>query len=171
MTGGHWCQAPTWGPRRDFYYCQTVAGLLIWGAHSNSQLALVTYSRGTDRAENTASNSSSGVACVSVASVTWRLSHRLMAYLQRRSLATAVSAGFTIVAFSRHATIGFQLFICMLGPGWLVEEYVGVLISLRLFLFSIFLFAVKPKEFFLGGLKKLEQRSCKCAELRGEYVE
>jgi hypothetical protein len=32
-------------------------------------------------------------------------------------------------------------------------------------------FAAQPKEFFLGGLKKLEQRSHKCVELRGEYVE
>jgi hypothetical protein len=37
------------------------------------------------------------------------------------------------------------------------HTYVGVLISLWLFLFSIFLFAAQPKEFFLGGLKKLEQ--------------
>jgi hypothetical protein len=37
--------------------------------------------------------------------------------------------------------------------------------------FSIFLFAAQPKEFFLDGLKKLEQRSHKCVELRGEYVE
>jgi hypothetical protein len=44
------------------------------------------------------------------------------------------------------------------------EMYVGVLISL-------FLFAVQPKEFFLDELKKLEQRSLKCVELRGEYVE
>jgi hypothetical protein len=43
--------------------------------------------------------------------------------------------------------------------------YVGVLISRWLFLF-----AAQPKEFFLGGLKKLEQRSYKCVELRGEYV-
>jgi hypothetical protein len=49
--------------------------------------------------------------------------------------------------------------------------YVGVLISLWLFLFPIFLFAPQPKEFFLDGLKKLEQRSHKCVELRGEYVE
>jgi hypothetical protein len=49
--------------------------------------------------------------------------------------------------------------------------YVGELISLRLFLFPIFLFAAKPKEFFLDGLKKLEQRSHKRVELRGEYVE
>jgi hypothetical protein len=27
-----WCQAPIWGLRPDFYYCQTVAGLLMWGA-------------------------------------------------------------------------------------------------------------------------------------------
>jgi hypothetical protein len=33
--------------------------------------------------------------------------------------------------------------------------------------FPIFLFAEQPKEFFLGGLKKLEQRSHKCVELRG----
>jgi hypothetical protein len=45
-------------------------------------------------------------------------------------------------------------------------RYVGVLIS-----FSLFLFAAQPKEFFLDGLKKLEQRSHKCVELRGEYVE
>jgi hypothetical protein len=41
-----------------------------------------------------------------------------------------------------------------------------VLISLWLFLF-----AAQPKEFFLDGLKKLEQRSHKCVELRKEYVE
>jgi hypothetical protein len=51
------------------------------------------------------------------------------------------------------------------------DIYVGMLISLRLFLFPIFLFAVEPKEFFLNGLKKLEQRSHKCVALRGEYVE
>jgi hypothetical protein len=45
--------------------------------------------------------------------------------------------------------------------------YVGVLISLGLFLFPIFLFAAQPKEFVLDGLKKLEQRSHKCVELRG----
>jgi hypothetical protein len=32
-------------------------------------------------------------------------------------------------------------------------------------------FAAQPKEFFLVGLKKLEQQSHKCVELRGEYVE
>jgi hypothetical protein len=37
--------------------------------------------------------------------------------------------------------------------------------------FPIFLFAAQPKELFLDGLKKLEQRSHKCVELRGEYVE
>jgi histone-lysine N-methyltransferase SETMAR len=32
-------------------------------------------------------------------------------------------------------------------------------------------FAVKTKEFSFYGLNKLEQRSHKCVELRGEYVE
>jgi hypothetical protein len=36
-----------------------------------------------------------------------------------------------------------------------VRVYVGVLISLRLFLFPIFLFAAQPKEFFFDGLMKL----------------
>jgi hypothetical protein len=29
-----WNKAPIWGMRLDFYYCQTVAGLLMWGALS-----------------------------------------------------------------------------------------------------------------------------------------
>jgi hypothetical protein len=37
--------------------------------------------------------------------------------------------------------------------------------------FPIFLFAAQPKEFFLDGLKKLEQRSHKCVELWREYVD
>jgi hypothetical protein len=36
--------------------------------------------------------------------------------------------------------------------------------------FPIFLFSAQPKEFFLNGLKKLEQRNHKRVELRGEYV-
>jgi hypothetical protein len=32
-----WCQAPIWALRPDFYYCQTVAGLLMWGALSQSE--------------------------------------------------------------------------------------------------------------------------------------
>jgi hypothetical protein len=35
----------------------------------------------------------------------------------------------------------------------------------------ISLFAAQPKEFFLNGLKKLEHRSHKFVELRGQYVE
>jgi hypothetical protein len=50
-------------------------------------------------------------------------------------------------------------------------KYVGVLRSFWLFLFPTFLFAAQTKEFFLDGLKKLEQQSHKCVELRGEYVE
>jgi hypothetical protein len=48
--------------------------------------------------------------------------------------------------------------------------YVGVLISLWLSIIPI-LFAPQPKEFFLNGLKKLEQRSHECVELREGYVE
>jgi hypothetical protein len=51
------------------------------------------------------------------------------------------------------------------------HRYVAVLISLWPFLVPLFLFAAQPKEFFLDGLKKLEQGSHKCVELRGEYVE
>jgi hypothetical protein len=36
---------------------------------------------------------------------------------------------------------------------------------------SYFLFAAQPKEFFLDGLKELEQRSHKCVKLRWEYLE
>jgi hypothetical protein len=36
--------------------------------------------------------------------------------------------------------------------------------------FLILLFAAQRKEFFLDGLNKLEQRSHKCVELRGKYV-
>jgi hypothetical protein len=49
--------------------------------------------------------------------------------------------------------------------------YVRVLVSLWPFLFPVFLLAAQPKEFFLDGLKKSEQRSHKCVELMGEYVE
>jgi hypothetical protein len=52
-----------------------------------------------------------------------------------------------------------------------IAVYVGVLRSLWLFIFPIFLFAAQPKEFFLDGLKKLEQRRHKCVELREEYVQ
>jgi hypothetical protein len=41
-------------------------------------------------------------------------------------------------------------------------HYVEVLISLWLLIF-----VAQPKEFFLDGLEKLEQRSRKCVELRG----
>jgi hypothetical protein len=35
-----WCQAAIWGPRPDFYRCQTVAGLLMWGALSDDRTGL-----------------------------------------------------------------------------------------------------------------------------------
>jgi hypothetical protein len=34
-------QAPFWGARSGFYYCQTVAGLLMWGALSHERTGLV----------------------------------------------------------------------------------------------------------------------------------
>jgi hypothetical protein len=35
-----WCQEPTWGLRPDFYYCQRVAGLLMWGTLSDERRGL-----------------------------------------------------------------------------------------------------------------------------------
>jgi hypothetical protein len=35
-----WCQAPIVGLRPDFYYCQTVAGFLMWGALSGERTCL-----------------------------------------------------------------------------------------------------------------------------------
>jgi hypothetical protein len=52
-----------------------------------------------------------------------------------------------------------------------IAKYLGVLISLWLFLLPIFLFAAQLNDIFLDGLKKLEQRSHKCVELRGKYVQ
>jgi hypothetical protein len=47
------------------------------------------------------------------------------------------------------------------------SRYVGVMISLWLFLLPIFLFAAQPNDFFLDRLKRFEQRNHKCVELRG----
>jgi hypothetical protein len=35
-----WNKAPVWGLRPDFHYCQTVAGLLMWGALSDERMDL-----------------------------------------------------------------------------------------------------------------------------------
>jgi hypothetical protein len=35
-----WNKAPIWGLRPDFHYCQTIAGLLIWGALSDEGTGL-----------------------------------------------------------------------------------------------------------------------------------
>jgi hypothetical protein len=45
MTDGQsvslsWNKAPIWGLRPDFYYCQTVAGLLLWGALCDERTGL-----------------------------------------------------------------------------------------------------------------------------------
>jgi hypothetical protein len=56
----------------------------------------------------------------------------------------------------------------MRWKGWSKERNLKrCWLSLWLFLFLIFLLAVQPKEFFLDGLKELEQQSHKCVELRG----
>jgi hypothetical protein len=65
-------------------------------------------------------------------------------------------------------TIKRPFLVPILKPRYLVfielgGTYVGVLISLWLSLF-----VAQPTEFFLDGLKKLEQRSHKCVELRGD---
>jgi hypothetical protein len=36
-----WFQVPIWGPKPDFCYCQTVAGLLMWGALSDEGMGLL----------------------------------------------------------------------------------------------------------------------------------
>jgi hypothetical protein len=35
-----WNKAPIWGSRPDFYYCQSVAGLLMWSALSDERTGL-----------------------------------------------------------------------------------------------------------------------------------
>jgi hypothetical protein len=37
MLRPSWCQTPIWGPNPDSYYCQTVAGLLMWGVLSKKR--------------------------------------------------------------------------------------------------------------------------------------
>jgi hypothetical protein len=51
MTDRHsaslsWCRTPIWGPRPDFYYCQTIVGIFMWGALSDGRtgLSFTTYS-------------------------------------------------------------------------------------------------------------------------------
>jgi hypothetical protein len=39
-AGLSWNKAPIWGLRPDFYYCQTVAGLLIWHVISDERAGL-----------------------------------------------------------------------------------------------------------------------------------
>jgi hypothetical protein len=49
-----WCQSPICGLRADFYYCQTVADLLIWGALSDERTGLpFSIAAGTHQSSNT----------------------------------------------------------------------------------------------------------------------
>jgi hypothetical protein len=59
--------------------------------------------------------------------------------------------------------------LCDGGTSYLVQKYVGVLISLWLFLFPV---CSRTKRTFLGWVKEVRTTtSCVCVELRGEYVE
>jgi hypothetical protein len=66
--------------------------------------------------------------------------------------------------------LGYEITLDAEFPS-IIKQTVRVLISLWLFLFTIFLFAAQQKEIFLDGLRKLEQRSHKRVELRREYLE
>jgi hypothetical protein len=57
-----WNKASIWGLRADLYYCQTIAGLMMWGTLSQSELVDSLCKLGADRIENAASNSCSIVA-------------------------------------------------------------------------------------------------------------
>jgi hypothetical protein len=105
MTDGQsarlsWNKAPIWGLRQHFYYCQTVAGFLMWGSISDERTGLSftnaagprkrTHSRVrvlvisplcTDRVENTVSNSTSIVAFIYVAAGTYLPSRFLAAII------------------------------------------------------------------------------------------
>jgi hypothetical protein len=45
-----WCQAPIWGLRPDFYYCQT--GFLMWGAISDERTGLLLTTAGGPRQDS-----------------------------------------------------------------------------------------------------------------------
>jgi hypothetical protein len=56
-----WCEAPIWGPRLDFYYCQTVACLLMWSALSDERMGLsFTIAAGPRLAQSFSSPSPTG---------------------------------------------------------------------------------------------------------------
>jgi hypothetical protein len=42
-TARSWNKAPIWGLRPDFYYCQTIADLLMWGALSHERTGLSSW--------------------------------------------------------------------------------------------------------------------------------
>jgi hypothetical protein len=41
LTSLSWNKAPIWGLEPNFYYCQTVAGLLMWSALSDERMGLL----------------------------------------------------------------------------------------------------------------------------------
>jgi hypothetical protein len=75
-----WNKASVWGLRPEFHYCQTIAGLLIWGALSDERMgwlqlhyadSYILSARTTQR-----KHTFSIVACVSVGIPTWSLPNR-----------------------------------------------------------------------------------------------
>jgi hypothetical protein len=57
------------------------------------------------------------------------------------------------------------------GPSGEFHVYLFVPpLYVKSFALPIFVFAAQPKEFFLDGLKRIEQPRHKCVELKGEYV-
>jgi hypothetical protein len=99
MTDGQsasmsWCQAPIWSPRPDFYYCQTVSGVLVWGAFSDEGGSVV-YNR----------------CCIRVCWGDHVIATEPLPCngrcFQSHSPATAVSTGFTI---RRHGTIHIYIY-------------------------------------------------------------
>jgi hypothetical protein len=93
--------SPIWGSWPDIYYCLTVTVLFLWAPLNSHNL-------GTDRIENTASNSSYIFVCASIATETC---------FPIRCVATAVSSGCTILAFSPHVTILQLLHLRLSLPG------------------------------------------------------
>jgi hypothetical protein len=72
---------------------------------------------------------------------------------------------FNIIVASNHISSGMYLTVWFYNWIYIRRD------ADKSLAFPIFLCAAQPKDFFLDGLKKLEQRRHKRVELRGEYVE
>jgi hypothetical protein len=79
-----WCQAPIWDLRPDFYFCQTTAGLLMWGALSapSDFPSVINLRHGPHR-----NHLSSTVACVFIGTLP-SIGHPIAAYSLPRDVFT-----------------------------------------------------------------------------------